>query len=86
MIMAPWPGIERINLKTNILTKKGFANFDIFVFDIIFFYKITKTILIVVAEEATDIFYELNGDNCFPQDSFDFSVFLFKEYFKCIED
>ena len=46
---------EMINLKINILTKKGFTNLDIFLFDIIF-QKITKTGLIVVAEEATDIF------------------------------
>ena len=44
-----------INLKINILTKKGFANFDIFLFYIIF-QKITKTVLMAVAKEATNIF------------------------------
>ena len=44
-----------INLNINILTKKGFTNLNIFLFYIIF-QKITKTILIEVAEEATDIF------------------------------
>ena len=44
-----------INLKINILTKKGFTNLDIFLFDIIF-QKITKTILMAVVEEATDMF------------------------------
>ena len=44
-----------INLKINILTKNGFTNLDIFLFDIIF-HKITKTILIALAEEANDIF------------------------------
>ena len=44
-----------INLKVNILTKKGFTNLDIFLFDIIF-QKITKIVLIAVAEEDTDIF------------------------------
>ena len=44
-----------MNLKINILTKKGFTNLYIFLFDIIF-QKITKTILMAVAEEATDIF------------------------------
>ena len=44
-----------INLKINILTKKGFTNLDIFLFDIIF-QKITKIVLIAVIEEATDIF------------------------------
>ena len=44
-----------INLKINILTKKGFTNLDIFLFDIIF-QKITKTVLIAIDEEATDIF------------------------------
>ena len=44
-----------IRLNINILTKKGFTNLDIFLFDIIF-YKITKIILKAVAEEATEIF------------------------------
>ena len=47
-----------IHLKINILTKKGFTNLDIFLFDIIF-QKITKrkkTVLLAVAKEATDIF------------------------------
>ena len=44
-----------INLKINILTKKGFTNLDIFLFDIIF-QKITKAVLIAEAKEATDIF------------------------------
>ena len=53
--LAPLPGIEMINLKINILTKKGLTNLDIFLFDIIF-QKITKTVLMAVAEEATDMF------------------------------
>ena len=54
---------------------------------ILFFQKITKTVLMAVAEEATDIFfYELNGYNCLPHNSFDLSVFLFQEDFKCIEN
>ena len=44
-----------INLKINILTKEGFTNLDIFLLDIIF-QKITKTILMAVVEEATDMF------------------------------
>ena len=44
-----------IYLKINILTKKGFTNLDIFLFDIIF-QKITKIVLIAAVEEATDIF------------------------------
>ena len=44
-----------IRLKINILTRKGFTNLDIFLFDIIF-KKITKIVLKAVAEEATDIF------------------------------
>ena len=44
-----------INLKINVLTKKGFTNLEIFLFDIIF-QKIKKIVLMVVAEEATDIF------------------------------
>ena len=38
-----------INLKINILTKKGFTYLDSFLFDIIF-QKITKTFLIAVTE------------------------------------
>ena len=38
-----------INLKINILTKKGFTNLDIFLFDIIF-KKITKIVLMVIAK------------------------------------
>ena len=44
-----------INLKINILTKNGFTNLNICLFDIIF-QKITKIVLIAVDEEATDIF------------------------------
>ena len=44
-----------INLKINILIKNGFTNFNIFLFDIIF-QKITKTVLMAVAEEAIDLF------------------------------
>ena len=44
-----------MNLKINILTKKGFTNLDIFLFDITF-QKIRKTVLMEIAEEATDIF------------------------------
>ena len=44
-----------INLKINVLTKKGFTNLDIFLFDIIL-QKITKTVLMAVVEEATDMF------------------------------
>ena len=53
--LASLLGKDMINLKINILTKKGFTNLDIFLFDIIF-QKITKIVLIAVAEEATDIF------------------------------
>ena len=44
-----------INSKINTLTKKRFTNLDIFLFDIIF-QKITKTVLMAVAEEAIDMF------------------------------
>ena len=44
-----------MNLKINILTKKGFTNLDIFLY-YYKFQKITKTVLMVVAEEATEIF------------------------------
>ena len=46
-----------MNLKINILTKKGFTNLDIFLY-YHKFQKITKTILMAVAEEGTEIFYE----------------------------
>ena len=41
-----------------------------------------------VAEEATDFFffYELNGYNYLPHNSFDLSVCQFQEDFQCIED
>ena len=44
-----------MNLKFNILTKKGFTNLDIFLcyYE---FKKITKIVLMVVAEEAIEIF------------------------------
>ena len=38
-----------INLKINILTKKGFTNLDVVLFDIIF-HKITKKVLMAVVE------------------------------------
>ena len=44
-----------MNLNINILTKKGFTNLEIFLFDIIF-QQITKIVLMAIAEEATDIF------------------------------
>ena len=44
-----------MNLKINILTKKGFTNLDFFLY-YYKFQKITKTFLMVVAEEATEIF------------------------------
>ena len=44
-----------INLKINIITKKGFTNLDIFLFDIIF-HNITKTVLMQAVEEATGKF------------------------------
>ena len=52
---GPLSGIQMINLKITVLTKKGFTNLDIFLFDIIL-QKITKTVLIAVVEEATDMF------------------------------
>ena len=55
MFLASLLGIEMINLKINILIKKGFTNFNIFLFDIIF-QKITKIVLMAVAEEAIDMF------------------------------
>ena len=53
--LTPLPGIEMMNLKINILNKKGFINLEHFLFGIIF-QKIAKTVLMAVAEEATDIF------------------------------
>ena len=44
-----------MNLKINIITKKGFTNLDIFIY-YYKFYKITKTVLMIVAEEAIEIF------------------------------
>ena len=44
-----------MNLKINILTKKGFTNLDIFLC-YYKFQKITKTVLIAVAEEGIEIF------------------------------
>ena len=44
-----------MNLNINILTKKRFTNFDIFLC-YYKFQKITKTVLMAVAEEATEIF------------------------------
>ena len=50
-----WPGNRIMKLKINILTKKGSTNLDI----ILYYYKfkkITKAILMVVAEENIEIF------------------------------
>ena len=44
-----------MNLNINILTKKGFTNLDIFLY-YFKFQKITKTVLMAVTEEATEIF------------------------------
>ena len=44
-----------MNLKTNILIKKGFTILDIFLY-YYKFQKIIKTVLMEVAEEATEIF------------------------------
>ena len=44
-----------MNLKINILTKKGFTNLDNFLY-YYKFQKITKTVLMAVAEEATEFF------------------------------
>ena len=55
-----------MNLKINILTKKGFTNLNIFLC-YYKFQKITKTVLMVVAKEAIEIFsMSLNIDNCLP--------------------
>ena len=60
-----------MNLKINILTKKGITNLDIFLSFSLFYHKfqkITKTILMAVTDYATkDFILSLNGDNCFPQ-------------------
>ena len=44
-----------MNLKINILTKKGFTNLDIFLY-YYNFQKIINIVLMAVAEEATEIF------------------------------
>ena len=44
-----------MNLKINILTRKGFTNLDIFL-SYYKFHKFTKTVLMAVVEEATEIF------------------------------
>ena len=44
-------------------------------------------VLMAVAKEATELFFfSLNRDNCLPHNSFDLSVFLFQEAFKCIKN
>ena len=50
-----------MNLKINILTKKGFTNLDsfFFVFSMIYFRKAQILFLMAVDEEATELFYEL---------------------------
>ena len=48
-------GDRLMNLKINILTKKGFTNLDIFLY-YYKFQKITKTVLMVVAKEAIEFF------------------------------
>ena len=79
-----------MNVMINILTKKGITNLDIFISYSLFchkFQKTTKLVLMVVADYATDNFLlSLNGASCFPQISFDLSVFLFQEDSKCIEN
>ena len=79
-----------MNLNNNILTKKGITNLDIFLSFSLFvhkFHKITKTVLMPVVDYAIeDFLLSLNGDKCFPQISFDLSVFLFQEDSKCIEN
>ena len=48
-----------MNLKINILTKKGFTNLDIFLYFSLFyhkFHKITKTVLLTIADYATKNF------------------------------
>ena len=79
-----------MNLKINILTKKGITNLDFFFpFSLFYhkFHKITKTVLMAVADYATkNVLLSLNGDNCFLHISFDLNVFLFQEDNKCIEN
>ena len=79
-----------MNLKINILTKKGITKLDIFLSFSLFYHKfqkIIKTVLMGVADDATENFIlSLNGDNCFTYISFDPSVFLFQEDSKCIEN
>ena len=53
--LAPFMRNRMMNLKINILTKKGFTNLDIFLC-YYKFQKITKTVLMAIAEEATKIF------------------------------
>ena len=75
-----------MNLKINILTKNRFTNLDIFLY-YYKFHKITNTVLTAVVEEATKFFsMSLNRENCILHNSFDHSVFLFQEEFKCIEN
>ena len=48
-----------MNLKINILTKRGITDLDIFLSFSLFynkFHKISKTVLKTVADEATEIF------------------------------
>ena len=79
-----------MNLKINILTKKGITNLDFFLYFFLFYHKfqkITKTVLMAVAYYATENFIlSFNGDNCFPHISFDLNLFLFQENSKCIEN
>ena len=74
-----------MNLKINIQPKRDLLIWTIF-FSMINFRKAQKQFLMAVAEEANEIFMSLNGDNCLPHSSFDLSVFLFQEDFKCIEN
>ena len=53
--LVPLPGDRLMNLKINILSKKGFTNLDIFLC-YYKFQKITKTVLMAVAEEAIENF------------------------------
>ena len=59
-----------MNLKINILTKKGITNLDIFLSFSLFYHKfkkITKIVLMAVANYGTKNFLlSLNGDNYFP--------------------
>ena len=58
-----------MNLEINIITKNGITNLDIFLFFSLFYHKcqkITKTVLMTVADDATENFIlSNNGDNCF---------------------